>query len=111
LVIGDEAIKAREKFRVVMDLGEEWTDLTGYPMVFGISASLYDAKDCDDLLMKSIDWGLKNFEEIVQSAVKRFKLSEDFLRTYFKALIYKVDTKVEKGLKVFEELCRDHDLL
>ncbi len=111
LVIGDEAIKARKKFRVVMDLGEEWKDLTGYPMVFGISASLCNAKECDNLLMKSIDWGLKNFDEVVQSAVERFKLSEDFLRKYFKALIYKVDTKVEKGLKVFEELCKDHGLL
>jgi chorismate dehydratase len=107
LVIGDEAIRARDNFNVVMDLGEEWKDLTGYPMVFGISASIDNAEHCDRLLMKSVDWGLKNFDEIVTSAVRESHISEDFLRVYFKALDYKMDSKKRRGLRIFEDFCSD----
>ncbi|WP_456327190.1 menaquinone biosynthesis protein [Archaeoglobus sp.] len=111
LVIGDSALEARKRFKVVMDLGEEWKDLTGYPMVFGISASIDNAEICDELLIKSLRWGLKNFDEVVKSAVERFGIDEEFLRTYFKALKHEMDEKCEKGLKAFEEFCRDYKLL
>ncbi|ADB57644.1 menaquinone biosynthesis protein [Archaeoglobus profundus] len=111
LVIGDSALEARKHFKVVMDLGEEWKDLTGYPMVFGISASIDDAEICDELIIRSLRWGLKNFNEVVKSAVKRFGIDEEFLRKYFKALKHEMDSKCEKGLKAFEEFCRDYKLL
>jgi len=113
LVIGDEAIKARMVYRVVMDLGEEWFDLTGYPMVFGISSSLIDidAKECDSLLMKSIDWGFEHFDEVVEEAERRFKMPSEFLKEYFKTLSYKLGQKERKGLKIFEELCKEYSLL
>ena len=113
LVIGDEAIKARMIYRVVMDLGEEWFDLTGYPMVFGISSSLrnVNAKECDSLLMKSIDWGFDHFYEVVEEAERRFRMPSEFLEEYFRSLSYKLGQKERKGLKVFEELCKEHGLL
>ncbi len=113
LVIGDEAIKARMLYRVVMDLGEEWFDLTGLPMVFGISASLRDvnAEECDRLILRSVDWGLKNLDLVVKEAERTFNMPEEFLREYFRSLTYKMGSKEERGLKVFEELCREHGLL
>ncbi len=113
LVIGDEAIKARMIYRVVMDLGEEWFELTGYPMVFGISASLkdVDAKNCDNLIDRSIDWGFKNFDEVVSEAEKRFSMPKEFLEEYFRSLSYRLGSKEKRGLKIFEELCREHGLL
>jgi len=113
LVIGDEAIKARMIYRVVMDLGEEWFELTGYPMVFGISASLKDvnARNCDDLLNRSIDWGFRYFDEVVGEAEKRFSMPKEFLEEYFKSLSYKMGSKEKKGLRLFEELCREYGLL
>jgi len=113
LVIGDEAVKARLKYNVIMDLGKVWYVLTGYPMVFGISASLkeVDAMNCDELIMKSIDWGFKNFDEIVMEAEREFNISKDFLAKYFKTLIYRLGHKEKKGLKIFEEYCIDNKLL
>ncbi len=111
LVIGDSAIDAMNKFDVVMDLGEEWKDLTGYPMVFGISSSVKDAEKCDEIVLRSLEWGLRNFDEVVKSAASEFKLSESFLRKYFKALKHVMDSKCERGLRAFEELCRDYKLL
>jgi len=111
LVIGDSAIDAMKRFRVVIDLGEEWKELTGYPMVFGISSSIGDAEICDEAVLRSLKWGLENFDEVLNSAVKKFGLSKDFLNVYFKSLKHVMDKRCERGLKAFEELCRDYKLL
>lgn len=111
LVIGDSAIKAIGRFEVIMDLGEVWKEITGYPMVFGISSSLKDVKECDEIVLKSLKWGLKNFDIVVKSASLKFGLSEDFLNSYFKSLKHVMDKKCERGLRAFEELCKDYGLL
>jgi chorismate dehydratase len=113
LVIGDEAIKARMLYRVVMDLGEEWYELTGYPMVFGISASLKekDASEINRKLMESVEWGLENMDVVVEEAKKRFNLPSEFLEEYFKCLSYRMGSKEKKGLEIFEEMCRESGLL
>lgn len=113
LVIGDEAIKARMLYRVVMDLGEEWYELTGKPMVFGISASSkgFDASGINGLVLKSIDWGWENLGEVVSAAESKFKMPGEFLEEYFKTLSYKMGNKEKKGLDLFEVLCHEHGLL
>jgi chorismate dehydratase len=113
LVIGDEAIKARMVYRVVMDLGEEFHEITGYPMVFGISASLKekDMKEVDRMIMESVDWGLEHIEEVVEAARQKFSLPPEFLREYFRTLSYRLGSKEKKGLKKFEEMCGEKGLL
>jgi len=113
LVIGDEAIKARMIYKVVMDLGEEWFELTGLPMVFGISASLKNnnCKDENTLIIKSIEWGLQNIEEVVTEAKKKFLMPKEFLFEYFKTLSYKMGKEEKKGLSLFEEYCHEHRIL
>ncbi len=112
LVIGDEAIKARMLYRVVMDLGEEWKDLTGYPMVFGISASLKnkDFNFVDRAIQFSVEEGMKRFEEVVEEASLKFRLPVEFLVKYFKILIYSLGKKEKKGLEEFASRCRDYGL-
>lgn len=113
LVIGDEAIKARMLYRVVMDLGEEWYELTGYPMVFGVSASLRnrDASEINRKLMESVEWGLENIDVVVDEAKKKFNLPSEFLEEYFRCLNYRLGSKERKGLEIFEEMCRENGLL
>jgi len=113
LVIGDEAIKARMIYRVVMDLGEEWYELTGHPMVFGISASLKnrDVSDINRKLMESVECGLENIDVVVDEAKKKFNLPSEFLEEYFRCLSYRLGSKEKKGLETFEEMCRENGLL
>ncbi len=113
LVIGDEAIKARMMYRVVMDLGEEWYELTGLPMVFGISSSLksVDASEVDRLLVRSIEWGLENIGEVVSEATTKFNMPEEFLEEYFKTLSYRMGSRERKGLEKFEEMCRESGII
>ena len=113
LVIGDEAIKARMMYRVLMDLGEEWRDLTGYPMVFGISTSLKgrDMSEINRTVMESITWGEENIDAIAKEAACKYELPKDFLEVYFKTLTYRLGPKERRGLELFEEKCHAYGLL
>jgi len=113
LLIGDEAIKARMIYRVVMDLGEEWYEMTGYPMVFGVSASLEEKnmEEVDSLIMNSVEWGLKNLDEVVEEAKQKFSMPSEFFEEYFKTLSYRLGSRERKGLQKFEEMCFEYGLL
>ena len=114
LVIGDEAIKARMFYRVAMDLGEEWKDLTGLPMVFGISASLREKKDvaevADRAIIRAVKEGMEKFDNVVAVASQLFRLPPEFLSRYFKILIYRLGKKEKRGLEEFREMCETHGL-
>ncbi|MCX8172687.1 MAG: menaquinone biosynthesis protein [Archaeoglobaceae archaeon] len=109
LVIGDEAIKARMVYRVLMDIGEEWKELTGLPAVFGISVSRVDGIDED--VLSSLEWGRKHIDEVVRFASEKFKLPEEFLLRYFETLIHTFGSKERKSLEVFGELCYECGIL
>lgn len=114
LVIGDEAIKARMVFRVVMDIGEEWKEITGLPAVFGISASLKGAENvesADSDLLESYRKGLASIDEIVEIASMKFRMPPEFLRVYFSKLIHFAGSKEIKSIEVFEELSHEYGLL
>lgn len=113
LVIGDEAIKARMAYRVVMDLGEKWRELTGYPMVFGISASPKgkDMSEVNKAVMESVEWGKRNVDVVVAEAEKKFGMPVEFLHEYFKSLTYQLGAKEKRGLELFEEKCHEYGLL
>ncbi|ADC66033.1 protein of unknown function DUF178 [Ferroglobus placidus DSM 10642] len=111
LLIGDEAIKARMVYRVAMDLGEEWKDLTGLPAVFGVAVSNGAGEKIDEDVLNSVRWGRENIDVVVEEASKKFRLPEEFLETYFEALIHEMGRKEERGLREYEELCKAHGLL
>ncbi|MDI9610386.1 MAG: menaquinone biosynthesis protein [Archaeoglobales archaeon] len=109
LVIGDEAIKARMSYRVLMDLGEEWKELTGLPAVFGVSVSRVDG--IDEEILDSLKWGREHIDEVVSVASEKFRLPEEFLRKYFETLIHELGGKERRSLELFGELCHEHGLL
>ena len=113
LVIGDEALKARLEYRVVMDLGDEWHDLTGYPMVFGVATSRKerDMSEVNRTVMESIKWGEENIDAIVKEAACKYELPKDLLEVYFKTLTYRLGVKERRGLALFEEKCHEYGLL
>lgn len=111
LVIGDEAIKSRRNFHVVMDLGSAWFELTGLPMVFALLCSIgYDGKDIERL-SESVQCGYTRMDEIVRSAVRKYGIEKDFVTQYFYSLLYTWDEDIERGLRMFEKRCADYGLL
>ncbi len=114
MLIGDEAIKARMVFRVVMDLGEEWKDITGLPAVFGIATSKKEfegGKKIDKDIIESYKKGMEKKDEIVEIASLKFRMPAEFLSIYFSKLVHVAGRKEIKSLETFEELVNEHRLL
>ncbi len=113
LVIGDEALMARMVYRVLLDVGEEWKDITGKTAVFGVSASRgeREAEAVDRDIISSLRWGKKHIDDVVSAASLKHRLPEEFLRIYFESLIHEMGSREMAGLKTFEEMCREYGLL
>ncbi|HDS44843.1 MAG TPA: futalosine synthase [Methanomicrobia archaeon] len=113
LVIGDAAIRARQRYRVVMDLGEAWLDVTGLPMVFGIAVARKgrDMAGVSAALQESVVWGKEHVDVIIGAAHEQFGLPEEFLECYFNALTYQMGERERRGLARFEEKCHEYGIL
>lgn len=111
LLIGDEALKEKQdNYSQVLDLGEQWYELTGLPMVFGLWTARKDIFTKDE--MKQIKTFFKNLKEIgfgtlyadmIIAAYKQSGLGKMALRGYFNNLDYKFSEKEAQSLKLFEE--------
>ena len=94
LLIGDEAMRygraqsaARERYRFVYDLGEEWLRLTGLPFVFArwVARANVDVDRIHKLLRSSFEYGVARVEELARSvAVEGYSASEvhDYIASF-----------------------------
>lgn len=66
LIVGTDAVNLRLRYANRLDLGEEWTDLTGLPFVFSIFAGRNFLLGRDDIepIIRSFGLGQKNLENI-----------------------------------------------
>ncbi len=104
LVIGDDAMKVREEGFIVLDLGQEWKELTGLPFVYavwvtksgsklhGLRRLLVDAKEC----------GLKFVNEIAVAEAGRLGMEKERCLWYLSESIkYSLGEQEIRGLKSF----------
>ncbi|GAX60500.1 periplasmic solute-binding protein [Candidatus Scalindua japonica] len=104
LVIGDDAMNVREEGFIVLDLGQEWKELTGLPFVYavwvaksgsglqGLSKLIIDAKEC----------GIKSLDEIADVEAARLGMKKERCLWYLKESIkYNLDEQEIRGLKSF----------
>ena len=115
LIIGDRAISAAisHKGSVLLDLGREWKDMTGYPMVFGVFAARKDSEvplvlDARNAMMKhynSFNNDLDFREEVISSSSKKVGFSETRVKSYFENEVSNLlkDDSI-KGLRKFLDL-------
>jgi chorismate dehydratase len=103
LLFGDNALVANydpDRYRVI-DLAEWWNQETGLGFCFAFWAFPKERPVSDDLFYISLEYGLKNLEEIIQME-KRFP--RDMLETYLKQeLHYIVNSKDKAGFRLFSE--------
>jgi chorismate dehydratase len=106
LLIGDAALHvdpAALPFHT-LDLGQEWTALTGLPMVFAVWAgrkgSLRQAYG--DALLASCRFGLSQREEIARHEAPRRALSESLVREYLtRHILFELGEREYAGLDLF----------
>ena len=111
LLIGDRALEGARAHPelVIMDLGSEWLQVTGNPMVFGVFAA---RKDSDLNLVKSaynaLLSRLESFEinesvrsEVIRVSSEKSSQSISRLERYFGEVINRMNSSDMEGLKIF----------
>lgn len=118
LVIGDEGLDALYfpvEGAVCYDLGEEWQDWTGLPMVYAVWAAREEFARSngaellavEDEMIKCMDYGREHHTEVVESAMGRSRFDRKGLTRYFGVLRYDFPPLYQEGLHRFCELAHE----
>ncbi len=110
LLIGDDALRAYwqpPEGLYVYDLGTEWTEWTGLPMVYAVWAvrrtfaeERPDAtRAVDDAIMDSLAYCRLHLDEISEYAARWESFSVDQFRGYFDALAFRFEPRYREGLR------------
>ncbi|HWL38305.1 MAG TPA: menaquinone biosynthesis protein [Frankiaceae bacterium] len=110
VLIGDAALRAAKHTDLhVTDLGQEWRDWTGLPMVFAVWAARRDfaeahpgvVKEVHDAFVRSLDLSLANVAEVAAQAARWEALDAAELERYFTTLDFRLGERQLQGLREF----------
>jgi len=111
LLIGDQALEAfyQGGWERSYDLGREWKDLTGLPMVFalwGVRRAFFEERpdetyDVQDRLMYSVEYCRGHWDEVVAAAARVYPFETGMLKSYFAKLRYDFTDEYRSGLEDF----------
>ena len=111
LLIGDDALEAyyRGDWEYSYDLGEEWKELTGLPMVYALWAVARkffnlrpdEAYEVQERLLYSIEYCRGHWDEVVAAATRIYPFAPELLRAYFAKLRYDLTDEYRLGLMEF----------
>jgi len=110
LLIGDEALRAYWESPLgvhVYDLGTEWTDWTGLPMVYAVWAVRREfaekqpdaVKAVNESLTNSLTYCRAHLDDISEHAARWEPFSAEKFRSYFDALQFRYEPRYREGLK------------
>lgn len=105
LIIGDAALVLDPEtlpFRV-LDLGAEWVQMTGLPMVFAVWAARAEFPTQDPApFLESMRFGRAHIDDIARSEHAKLGISEDLARSYLKNnIVFELGDREYAGLKTF----------
>ncbi len=105
LIIGDTALlldPATLPFQV-LDLGQEWTEMTGLPMVFAVWAARAGVPRQDTKpFIDSLSFGLEHVDDIVGEWHQKLGLSESLVREYLtRNIVFQLGEREYAGLETF----------
>lgn len=107
LIIGDAAllIEPSKLPMHVLDLGEEWTKMTGLPMVFAVWASRAELGPQDPApFIASLQFGKQHLEDIVQQEHRKVGIFDTLARRYLtENIVFELGDREYQGLSKFLE--------
>jgi len=112
LIIGDPALRldpARLPFHVC-DLGREWLELTGLPMVFAVWAGprKWVTAGVVSAFQESCAFGLENLERIVAEEALARGLAAELVRCYLGAhIVFELGAAEREGMDLFLRLAKE----
>ena len=104
LIIGDPALKLQpaDLPYEIRDLGAEWLDLTGLPMVFALWSGPNLPPDLRDAFVESLRYGIKHLDDIVSANVSERGLPAPVIREYLTRYIgFELQEDHLRGLETF----------
>jgi predicted solute-binding protein len=106
LIIGDPALHIEPATLPceVHDLGAEWVETTGLPMVFAVWAGRKGAitPEVIEAFQQSCRYGRERIEEIVESEAPRRGFSPQLVREYLtRHIVHELDARDYDGLELF----------
>ncbi len=115
LLIGDSAISAIGKYRIIADLGNEWKKLTGKKMVYALWVVREDfARQRPDevryvleALHRSKDYAYENLNEVASYIARNKKIDCGFMREYLHTLNYDFDAQSMESLELYFKYAKD----
>jgi predicted solute-binding protein len=114
LIIGDPALRLDPGTLPyqTLDLGAEWVEWTGLPMVFAVWAGRAKFLDsaAGTAFRGSFEWGRDHVDEMVATAFAERGFPEQLVRDYFTKFIkYPLGPKHLEGLELFRKLVKKLD--
>ena len=113
LLIGDTALRQLGATDYALDLGAEWTALTGLPFVYAcwVARGEVNLGQVPQTLLNAKKDGIKRIPEIVRIESQRLGFPESLCRDYLtKHIFYELGDSEIAGLKKFYELAVKHGL-
>ncbi|HEV3436498.1 MAG TPA: menaquinone biosynthesis protein [Gemmata sp.] len=111
LLIGDRAMRAcLPGYRFAYDLGEEWTDWTGLPMVYAVWAIRNEVKlgAAEKAFHRAKEYGLSRAGEIAQREAPTLGLDPGYCRRYLTNIIrYDLGPTELAGLRKYHQLAAE----
>lgn len=112
LIIGDPALRMDPMALPysVLDLGKEWLELTGLPMVFAVWAGRPEVltPSVKIALRESCAFGLSHLDHIVRVAVRERGFSCTLIREYLtKNILFELGPDSLRGMELFLRYCSE----
>ena len=112
LVIGDPALRLDPDSLPynVLDLGQEWFDTTGLPMVFAVWAGRREllTEEVRTLFRDSCSYGLEHLPEIVSAAERERGFPAELVKEYFtRRIVFELNEEALRGMELFLKLSRE----
>jgi chorismate dehydratase len=105
LIIGDAALilDPEELPFHVLDLGAEWVQMTGLPMVFAVWAARAELPPQDPKpFLDSLRFGLEHIDDIARAEHAKVGVSEDLARSYLRNnIVFELGEREYAGLHTF----------
>lgn len=106
LIIGDPALRTEPKELPyqVLDLGREWTEMTGLPMVFALWAGPAEAipEAHRQAFAESCRFGLDHMDDVVAASVQERGIPAEVIRKYLtQHIVFELGPEHLRGLDLF----------
>src|SRR2546430_13238267 len=115
LLIGDQAIRFRQRHVGEFDfwdLGEQWNKLVGLPFVYALWLIRPEVRHFECLANRLREIRDENLANIDGLIAEEKDFNHDFCRRYYREnLRFNFSEKEKEGLKIFQKLCEEHDLI